>query len=165
MPDPEENQRDHSQPSSQALGLGFPNVRLVMVFCLACGSALDMALGRWRGKGTGEASLLHSLLDNLEKDDVLLADRYFSSCAIVAMLQMRGIHYVGPAHALRTVDSRRGWQWGPRDHIVVWHKPAQSGLLDEAQWTQLPDELWVRELEVRVAVRGFRDKRLVVVTT
>lgn len=165
MPDTEENQRDFPQPSSQATGLGFPIVRLVMVFCLACGSALDMALGRWRGKGTGEASLLHSLLDNLEKDDVLLADRYFSSYAIIALLQMRGIHYVGRAHALRTVDFRRGWQWGPRDHIVIWHKPAQSGLLDEAQWAQLPDELLVRELEVRVAVRGFRVKHLVVVTT
>lgn len=165
MPDTEENQHAYPQPSSQAKGLGFPIVRVVLVFCLACGSALDMALGRWRGKGTGEASLLHSLLDNLEKDDVLLADRYFSSYAIIALLQMRGVHYVGQGHASRKVNFRRGWQWGPRDHIVLWRKPAHSGLLDEQEWAQLPDELLVRELFVRVAVRGFRVKHFVVVTT
>jgi hypothetical protein len=165
MPDTPENQNEYPQSSAQEKGLGFPIVRLVVVFCLACGSALDMALGRWRGKGTGEASLLLGMLDNLEKDDVLLGDRYFSSYAIIASLQARGVHYVGRGHASRKVDFRRGVPLGKRDHIECWQKPANPGILDAQQWAQLPDMLFVREIFVRVAVRGFRVTHLVVVTT
>lgn len=165
MSDTEENQRDYPQPASQAKGLGFPIVRLVVVFCLACGSALDMALGRWRGKGTGEASLLLALLDNVGKDDVLLGDRYFSSYATVALLLAQGSHYVGRGHASRRVDFRKGVQLGPRDHIAVWWKPTSRGVVDAEQWAQLPEYVVVREIYVRVAVRGFRVKQFVAVTT
>jgi hypothetical protein len=54
MPDTEENQACYPQPSSQAPGVGFPQARLVMVICLASGAALDMAVGPYRGKGSGE---------------------------------------------------------------------------------------------------------------
>ena len=165
MADTKENQRDYPQSASQAKGLGFPIARLVLVFCLACGSALDMALGRWRGKGTGEASLLLSILDNLGKDDVLLGDRYFSSFAIVALLRAQGSHYVGRAHASRRVDFRTGIQLGPRDHIAVWRKPANRGTVAEEPWAELPEYVLVREIYVRVAVRGFRVKQFVVATT
>src|SRR5262249_34012533 len=40
--------------------------RLVVVSCLACGAALDAALGRYHGKQTGENSLLRTLEGALE---------------------------------------------------------------------------------------------------
>jgi hypothetical protein len=77
MPDTAANQAAYPQPPSQKPGLGFPLARVVVVFCLACGTVLDAAWGRYQGKQTGENSLLRTLTGVLEAGDLLLADRYF----------------------------------------------------------------------------------------
>ena len=51
--------------------------RLVVVFCLACGTVIDAALGRYQGKKSGENALARTLTEALAPGDVLLADRYF----------------------------------------------------------------------------------------
>src|SRR5205823_2342151 len=50
MPDTEANQLDYPQPNSQKPGLGFPLVRMVVLFSLTVGTVLDAALGRYQGK-------------------------------------------------------------------------------------------------------------------
>jgi Transposase DDE domain len=79
MPDTKENQDQFPQSRSQQQGVGFPIARLVVLFSLAAGTVLDAALGRYRGKQTGETALFHTLQHNLEPDDILLADRYYGS--------------------------------------------------------------------------------------
>ena len=61
MPDTLDNQREYPQNPSQAPGLGFPIMRIVIVFCLACGTVVDCAIGRYQGKQTGENSPLRTL--------------------------------------------------------------------------------------------------------
>jgi len=52
MPDTAANQDAYPQHPSQQAGIGFPIARLVAVFCLACGTVLDAALGKYQGKQT-----------------------------------------------------------------------------------------------------------------
>src|SRR5439155_14286560 len=59
MPDTEANQLQYQQPNSQKPGLGFPIVRMVVLFSLTAGTVLDAALGRYQGKQTGETALFH----------------------------------------------------------------------------------------------------------
>ena len=66
MADTAANQAEYPQSRSQAPGLGFPLARLVVVFCLATGVVLESAIGRARGKKTGENSLFRSLWDSLK---------------------------------------------------------------------------------------------------
>ena len=54
MPDTPENQARFPQHGSQAAGAGFPLARLVGVTSLANGAVLDIAMGPYQGKGTGE---------------------------------------------------------------------------------------------------------------
>jgi hypothetical protein len=54
--------------------LGFPQCRIVGLICLACGGVLDAAMGPCSGKGSDEQSLLRSLLDTLQTNDILLGD-------------------------------------------------------------------------------------------
>ena len=68
MPDTPENQRAFPQANTQGIGLGFPIVRMAMIISLATGVARDMALGPYKGKGTGEPALLRALLDGLATD-------------------------------------------------------------------------------------------------
>ena len=57
MPDTPANQAEYSQPASQRPGCGFPILRIVVVFSLATGTVLNLALGQYQGKRTGENSL------------------------------------------------------------------------------------------------------------
>jgi hypothetical protein len=79
MPDTEENPQADPQPGSQAPGLGCPVARIVVVLSLACGAVGGTAIGRLQGKPTSEHMRFHSLYPPLERDAVVLADRY--SCS------------------------------------------------------------------------------------
>src|SRR5262249_17160268 len=79
-------------------GLGSPIGRLVVVFSLAVGTVLDAVLGRYQGKGTSEVALFHTLHDDLEEGDILLADRYYGSYWELALLRRRGADLVTRLH-------------------------------------------------------------------
>lgn len=165
MPDTPENQQAYPQPRSQKPGLGFPLARLVVVFSLAVGTVLDAALGRYRGKETGETALFRSLHDGLSEGDVVVADRYYGSYFELATLRARGIDLVTRLHQRRRADFRHGERLGSDDHLVLWSKPARPAWMDEGDYARLPPWLLVRETRVHVQQRGFRTKVLVIATT
>src|SRR5262249_52388041 len=68
-------------------------------------------------------------------------------------------------HQRREVDFRRGLRLGVLDHVVRWTKPERPDWMDQATYDQLPDDLAVRELRVRVEPAGFRGDGLVLGTT
>jgi Transposase DDE domain len=165
MPDTEANQQDYPQPGSQAPGVGFPVARLVVVFSLACGAVLAAAVGRLQGKQTSEPMLFHSLHAHLERDDVVLADRYYCSYWEIALLLGLGIDVVMRLHQRRKVDFRHGQQLGHEDHVVSWTKPVRPAWMDEAIYVALPATIEMRELRVQVPQRGFRTRVVLVATT
>ena len=153
------NQRDYPQPRSQKPGVGFPLVRLVVLFALATGTALDAALGPYRGKRTGESALFRGLHDRLESGDVLLADRYYCSYFELALVGERGCDAVFRMHQRRRVDFRRGRRLGPSDHIVTWAKPARPEWLAPEEYTRMPAGMAVREVRVWIDRPGYRTRR------
>jgi hypothetical protein len=156
MPDTPANQAAYPQHTQPQQGLGFPIARILGVFCLASGSLLTLAVGRYQGKATGELALFRQVADCLMPSDVVLGDRCYSSYFMVASLQARGVDYVGRQQQRRKADLRRGQRLGYEDHLIHWAKPARPAWLDEATYQQVPDCLQVRELRGRVARRGFR---------
>jgi hypothetical protein len=165
MPDTEANQQEYPQPGSQAPGLGFPVARLVVVLSLACGAVLAAAVGRIKGQQTSETMLFHGLHASLERDDVVLADRFYCSYWEVALLLGRGIDVVMRAHQRRAVDFRRGQRLGHEDHLIDWTKPKRPAWMDETTYAGLPATIAMRELRVRVTQRGFRTRVVLVATT
>jgi putative transposase len=165
MPDTCENQAAYPQQKSQKPGCGFPLARIVVIFSLSTGTVLEAAIGRYKGKQTGENSLFRGLYDALAEGDVILADRYFSGWSDIALPLQRGIDVVVRKHQLRRTDFREGTRLGKDDHLVSWSKPERPKWMLPAQYATLPDELTLREVRVRVVQRGFRTRSLVVVTT
>ena len=51
----------------------------------------DLATGPYRGKETGETALFRELLEQLQRGDLVLADRYYCSYFMVALLQSPGV--------------------------------------------------------------------------
>jgi hypothetical protein len=166
MPDTPENQKEWPQPPTQKPGLGFPLARLVAVMSLNCAAVLDVAMGPYKGKQTGETALLRTLLASVEKGDVLLADRYYASYWMIALLLARGVDCLFRQHQTRKIDFRSGRRLGHDDHVIVMEKPDQRpDWMDEAAYEQMPEDLTVREVRIRVTQRGFRVRMLVLVTT
>jgi hypothetical protein len=165
MPDTTANQATYPQPDGQQPGLGFPMARLGVLLSLATGAVLDAALAAYRGKGTGELSLLRQLWHHLQPGDVLLGDRLYCSYFEIALLAGRGVEVVLHRHQSRRSDFRTGRRLGCLDHEVTWRKPARPAWLEPAIYEALPATLTLRE--VAVTIRGPRGqrRRLVLVTT
>jgi hypothetical protein len=164
-PDTPANQAAYPQPSSQAQGLGFPLIRLVVLLGLATGSLLDAAMGPYTGKETGETALLRTLLDGLRPGDVLVADRYYCSYWMIALVQALGVDVAFRMHQLRHYDFRRGRRLGADDHVVEWLKPERPEWMDQETYAAIPETLTIREVRTWVTEPGFRAQELVVTTT
>ena len=165
MPDTPANQAAYPQPRSQKPGVGFPIVRWVALLGLATGVVLDSAVGPYRGKQTGESALFRALLSSLQRGDVVLADRYYCSYWMVALLQALDVDVVFRKHQLRHTDFRCGQRLGHDDHLVTWTKPQRPDWLAQADYEALPETVALREVRMQVATPGCRVKELVVVTT
>jgi putative transposase len=165
MPDTPSNQAAYPQANTQNEGVGFPIARLVVLLSLATAMVRDMAMGPYAGKETGETALLRELLGRMGRDDILLADRYYCSYFMIALLQELHVDFVVRLHQRRAVDFQRGRRLGVGDHVVAWTRPARPGWMDEATYQRMPATLPVREVYVQVRQVGFRVASLVVVTT
>ena len=165
MPDTPANQAEYPQPTTQEPGLGFPIARLVVLLSLATAMVKDMAMGPYAGKETGETALLRELLERFKSGDIMLADRYFCSYFMMALLLERGVDLVARLHQARTADFRRGTRLGPGDHLVEWQRPAKPEWMDQETYERMPASIRVREVEVQVHQPGFRVDSFVVVTT
>jgi putative transposase len=165
MPDTPDNQEAYPQANTQDAGVGFPIARLVVLLSLATAMVEGMAMGPYAGKETGETALLRELFEHLECDDILLADRYYCSYFMIALLQELHIDFVVRIHHRRAVDFQRGLRLGAGDHVVVWTRPQRPDWMDEATYQRMPATLEVREVYVQVRQPGFRVESLVVVTT
>ena len=165
LPDTSENQKAYPQLDSQEAGLGFPIVRMVVLLSLATAALVDMAMGPYEGKETGETALFQQLLDSLEPGDIVLADRYYCTYWLVAMAQVRGLDVVFRIHQARDYDFRRGRRLATNDHVVEWVKPERPKWMDKATYAAMPATLTVREIRVAVTTPGTRTDELVIATT
>jgi hypothetical protein len=164
MPDTIENQSRYPQPSSQAEGVGFPQMRLAGVVCLSTGAVLDAAMGPHAGKGSGELSLNRTLEDVFRPGDVFLADALYCNYFLIARLQARGVDVLFEQNGSRSTDFRRGERLGVRDRLARWQKPkARPEWMAQADYKASPAELIVREVSVggRVLVTTMLDPRRV----
>jgi hypothetical protein len=126
---------------------------------------MDVAIGPYSGKETGESALLRSMLSSLCQGDIAVMDRYYCSFMMLALLLSQGTHVCARKHHLRHSDFRRGKRLGRCDHIVVWTRPRCPKWMDEDTYAQIPQRLELREIRYNIVVPGRRTKTIDVITT
>ena len=162
MPDTPSNQKRWPQSSQAKPGCGFPVMRVVGLFALATGALIDLADG---ALDVSERTLLRSLWPLLEFGDVLLADRGFCSFADFFLLRRRGVDSLMRKDA-RRLNAAVIKRLGRNDRIVEWRNTGvRPKWLNESEWRELPERLWVREVKVEVDNPGFRTRTIWIVTT
>jgi hypothetical protein len=149
MPDTLANQAEYPQPRSQQPGLGFALCRLVGIICLGSGALLNASIGAHQGKESSEQALLRTVLDTLEHGDVLVGDAFYATYFLLCTLRERGIDAVFEQHGSRQrcTDFQCGEPLGPRDHLLVLHKPRQKpDWMTQPHYDAAPKAITVREL-------------------
>lgn len=162
MPDQPPNAQEWPQPPTQKPGQGFPQARVVALFCLATGAMLGWVTGRYRD---GEATMARQLLSALQPGDVLVRDRGFAGYAFMHELLERRVHTVTrlltQVKRLRTIG-----RLGPHDRLVELERPRGiPPTYSKEQWLQLPARMSLRLVEVRIATPGLRTQSYTLVTT
>ncbi len=163
LPDTPQNQQRYPQPSTQKPGCGFPVMKLVALMSLASGAILNAILGSLHQH---DLRLLRGLWDRLKKGDILLGDRAYGEYTTLAGLPQQGVDVVARLHARRKVDFRKAQRLGKKDGLFVWTKgDQQSGILSASEWDLLPAQITVRIIRFTTTIRGFRSRRVTLVTT
>jgi hypothetical protein len=162
MADTAQNQAHFARPTHARGDLGFPVARLVGVISLAHGAVLDVAMGAYRGKGSGEHGLFKQLTSCFTTGDVMLADSYYCSYFLIATMLGRGVDVLFEQHGSRISDFRRGVHLGARDHQVSWSKPSRPEGMSAQEYQLYPNTITVREVKVggKVLVTTLMDVRL-----
>jgi hypothetical protein len=110
--------------------------------------------------------LLRALWDQLKKGDILLGDRAFGEYTTLAGLPQQGVDVVARLHHRRKVDFRKAQRLAKNDGLFVWTKGyQQSEILSATEWAQLPAQITVRIIRFTATIRGFRSRRITLVTT
>ncbi len=163
LADTRKNQQRYPQPSTQSKGCGFPVLKLAVLFCLNSGAVLNIILGSLHYH---DLRLFRQLWDQLKAGDILLGDRAYGEYTTLATLPTRGVDVVARLHQKRKVDFRKARRLAKNDGLFVWTKGwQQSEILTAAEWARLPAQITVRIVRFTATIRGFRARRVTLVTT
>lgn len=142
----------------------FPLLRLVVLWSLLGGAITAVAQGPW---ASSELALLHSLAVALTAGDILIGDRGFGSYPVIAWLRyLLNVDFVG--RTTRRIDGRRRLKrLGRNDWLVSWKKASscKSPWLSALQRAALPAQMTLRAVKGSCYQKGFRVRRLTVMTT
>ena len=163
MPDTPENQAVYPQPPIQQAGIGFPLARVAMLLSLATGACHDLVIAPYKGKGTGETTLLRAMYDSLKPGDVVLADAIFDNYFLACELRERGIDLVARAKYQRAesqiAESR------PDGNILLWQRPNKPRGMTGEQYRRYPESLLMRKVAVDARDQNNRVEQFHVITT
>jgi len=151
MPDTQANQKAYPQPKYQKDGLGFPICRLVGIISLTTGSIIDVNIGTFGGKGTGERMLLLDLLHNFKKGDIILADALYTTYSLLSFAIEKGIDVIFVQNGMRAkkADFTQGEILGKNDHIITLKKPRKNpDWMSDEEIKNIPKELRIREIKI-----------------
>ncbi len=163
MPDAPELQAAFPQPSEQKPGCGFPVMSLLVVFCWATGTVIDLAMGSLRDS---ERQQFRRLMGRFGPGDLVLADRGFCSYVDIARLLMQGADVAFRLHACKR-NFRQIKCFGRNDCLITWERPRwiRTFGLTREDYERLPEQLTLRMVWTRCTGRGQRSREIVLVTT
>ena len=164
LPDTKKNQKRYPQPSTQKKGCGFPVLKFMVLFSLGSGAVLNVLFGNLHDH---DLRLLHGLWEALKKGDILLGDRAFGEYTTLAALpRWLGVDVLARLHQCRKADFRQAQRLAKHDGLFVWQKGCQqSQILSATEWGLLPGQITVRIIRFTATIRGFRGRRITLVTS
>lgn len=147
------NQEVYPQPASQVKGLGYPQVRVLLVTSLATGCIVNFDTAPLAGKGNGERSLFRNNHGIFKSGDVVVGDSNFETFLDAALLLDQGVSMVCCINGTRN-DPFEGVCETLQESWVTVAKPKfDSARFTRQQWEALPTSITYRMIRYRVTGR------------
>jgi hypothetical protein len=134
-----------------------------VLLSLATGACHNLAIAPYKGKGTGETTLLRAMYDSLKPGDVVLADALFDNYFLVCELRERGIELVARVKYKRAGSQKL--RRGPDGDVLVWQLPNKPHGMPGEQYRRYPKSLMMRQVSVDARGKNNRAKQFKVITT
>jgi predicted nuclease with RNAse H fold len=154
-PDTLANQAKYPQPTSQDVGLGFPQVRATLVTSLATGCIEAFKTGPVAGKKSGEIALFRDISARFQPGDIVVGDRLFESYRDVALLQMRGVDVVLGMNGTRKSPFAGECISIEESFRTITRPDMNSKRFTIEQWNALPASITYRMIRYRT--KGRKD--------
>lgn len=163
--DTPKNQKEFPQNPAQKEGLGFPIIRGVSLISMVTGLLVDLAIGPYSGKQSGETALLWKMLDQLKPGDTLVADCYICTYWIVAACKIRGVNIVMKNHDKRDDNPVGANRIDKHQRTTLWLRPKRPDWMTEEEYSECPEQIEIRLVDVIINQPGFRSKKYTIATT
>ena len=160
--DTPENQEAYPQPSTQAAGVGFPQVRQLVAISLSSAMVLDVQIGPTRGKRSGELNLFRRMLPAFRRGDVVVADANFDSFPDIATLKQRGVDFVAAIAGSRTSAFAGKCHCVEEKRVRMKRHHFDKARITRDKWESLPKYIHVRMIRYRTDTRC---EEITIVTT
>lgn len=148
-------------PAARRLGKiqGTPKMRLMALFNANSGKFVEGEIGKYCGKGQGETSLLRALIPKVNKDAILVLDRFFTNFFVQWELRSRSIDYV-----IRARDKVGKKELKRKSDITSILKKPYSFDKNNLTEVSAPKEFRVRYIRSKFSRKGFRCISIYIVT-
>lgn len=163
--DTPQNQVEYPQNPAQKDGLGFPMLRCLCLISLATGLVIDLAIGPYAGKGTGETALLRQVFGTLKPGDILVADSFHCTYWLIAHCRKHGIELVMKNHHKRDDHPKNATPICNGQRKVTWSRPARPEWMTPEEYQTFAKTVEVRLVDATVEQPGFRTQGFTVATT
>ena len=162
LDDTDANRKAYGYAPGQKQGCGFPVMQLVTLMDLDCGAVVDAVDSPNRD---GESPLFDAgLMQYIRQGDILVADRAYCGYYNLTRIEQAGAFAVMRLHGTRDTKPLKDCD----DTVVTWKRPpwnrAPTHLFPE-QWLEVPREMKVRLVRIRIERNGFRAKHILLATT
>jgi len=165
MPDTKKNKEYFGPNPTQKTEISFPIARILCVFSLSCGAIVEATIGKYMGKGTGETSLFHQIIDCIKPKDVVLADRYFAGFVTIYLVSRQGADIVTRQNVHRKKFLKGAKRLNKNEYLITLRKPPRPGSIDGVTFQEMPETIDVRYIRLWIKIRGFRTKKIEIITT
>jgi hypothetical protein len=175
MPDTPQLQQHFGYPPGQKEGCGFPVAHLVALCDMTTGLVIDLIASPLRSGDLTQGVRTHRVL---RKGDLVVGDRVFGTWGYLSLILQQNLHAVVRAHQRLILDFHPQKNWHKRgtycrlykldhdDQVIEWFKPKQRPRwMSRELFDNLPPSTIVRAIRYTIRRKGFRTKRVTLLTT
>lgn len=161
MPDTASNQAEFGKPKTGRGQAAFPQTRVMALMIRATRLIVDIAYAPFQGKGTGERSLMMSVLQKTKIQNLLfLFDAGFYSFYLVYVLQRQGQHFLMKiSSSLRLIPVKGGSLHDGSYMALLTGKIEDPRSITSKYKRFMKIQFLVRVIEFKIP--GFRPVRLI----
>ena len=160
LEDTKQNKKEYPLTFVKGRQQGQPKLRLLGLFSLSSGAFLDGEIGKYKGKGQSETSMIQKMLIRIKPQSVLVLDRFFTCFFLQSLFLKSKRNYV-----IRGRDNFVRKNLGRKHDKIIKIKQPTLSKYPSYKGHDYPKEINVRLIKSSIKRKGFRTATIYIMTS